>query len=249
MAPVSPASTSCGTKGGATTPRRSSLSRTGVQPRAPREFSGGTDGVARILHRLEFEVSFIDDNDTERPPLGGWREASTVGGEAARAAWAEAARHVLLVVASRYRVVVTYKELSHEVQRRTGVRTNQLMHYWIGDVLSRVATECARRGEPLLSALCVNAAGSVGDGYAVAVRNTSGETPGDPDDHAAHERLRCYRYFKAAGLPADGGTPALTPKLAASRSRYLKRTASPPVTTCPRCHTQLPATGVCDYCS
>ncbi|HZJ05769.1 MAG TPA: hypothetical protein VFD59_09895 [Nocardioidaceae bacterium] len=156
---------------------------------------------------------------------------------------------MLLAAAGRYHGVVTYKELAAQVQHRTGIRTKQLMHYWIGDVLGRVSADCSRRGEPLLSSLCVNAGGSVGDGYAVAVHATSGVTPGDPDDHAAHERLACYRHFGAADLPSDGGVPALTPKLAATRGRARQAKAiDRPIAMCPTCHMQLPATGVCDHC-
>lgn len=214
------------------------------------EFSGGKDGAAKTLRALGFEVRFVDDAPlTDVPAIGTWRAVSEVGSKTARAEWAEAARYVLLDVARRYHGVVTYKDLATQVQHRTGIRTKQLMHYWIGDVLGRVSADCAHGDEPLLSSLCVNAEGSVGDGYAIAVRAASGETPGDVDDHAAHERLRCYRHFGAADLPADGGVPALTPNLAAARGRARKAKAiDRPVAICPNCHTQLPATGNCDFC-
>lgn len=207
------------------------------------------DGAAKVLAGLGFDVSHADASPDEHPATGTWREASQVGSEVARTAWAEAARPVLLGAARRYNSVVTYKELAAEVQRGTGIRTKQLMHYWIGDVLGRVSATGFRRGEPLLSALCVDAEGSVGAGYAIAVRENYGTTPGDPDDHAAHERLNCYRHFGASDLPADGGRPALTPKLAASRERVRKaKAAERPARLCPNCHTALPATGQCDYC-
>lgn len=214
------------------------------------KFSGGRDGAARILRALGFEVTYVDDAGfAETPATGTWVEAAEVGTDRARNAWADAARDILLDAANRYHSVVTYKELSSQVQFRTGIRTKQLMHYWIGDVLGRVAAECSRRGEPLLSSLCVNAEGSVGDGYAVAVYTAYSETPGDPDDHAARERLACYQYFKAADLPADGGAPALTPKLAATRARTRRsKTVQRPTAHCRNCNMQLPATGVCDFC-
>lgn len=217
---------------------------------ASSEFSGGKDGAAKVLRSLGFDVTFVDDTGLmDEHAEGTWRSASEVGSGVSRAAWAEAARDVLLDTAQRYHAVVTYKELADEVQNRTGIRTTQLMHYWIGDVLGRVAAECSVRGEPLLSSLCVDAQGSVGDGYAVAVLDTSGETPGDPDDHAAHERLACYRYFGAADLPSDGGRPALTPKLSAARERSHKaRHAQRPAAKCPTCNLELPASGNCDYC-
>ena len=197
------------------------------------------------------------------------RDASEVGSTAAREAWAEAARPVLVEAAGRYRALVTYKQLAAAVQESSGITTTQLMHQWIGDVLGRVTAECQSRGEPLLSALCVSVQGSVGQGYADAVEEARGTRPTDPDEHAAHERLECYRHWEATGLPRDGGTPlrtahftpvrkaaarkpasrAATPRKAPAR----KTTAAPkpepkPIQLCPHCFTQVPASGVCDYC-
>jgi hypothetical protein len=216
------------------------------------DFSGGQSGAAKVLRRLDFEVTSLADEAEPIATSGNvaWREVSEVGSDSARRAWADAGREVLLEAAHRYRAVVTYKELAGEVQLRTGIRTKQLMHYWIGDVLGRVSAECSKRQEPLLSSLCVNAAGSVGPGYAIAVRAASGEILEDLDDHAARERLACYQHFQATGLPADGGKPALTHQLAASRDRTRKaNSVQRPIATCPTCHTQLPATGVCDFCT
>jgi hypothetical protein len=202
------------------------------------------------------------------------RDASEVGSSAARAAWAEAARPVLLDAAGRYRATVSYKQLATAVQESTGITTTQLMHQWIGDVLGRVTAECQSRGEPLLSSLCVSAQGSVGQGYADAVEAARGTRPTDPDDHAAHERLSCYRHWDAVGLPRDGGTPLRTahftparkaaprtttprtppaPKVARPRTVGPRKSASaapppPPARLCPRCFTEVPASGVCDYC-
>jgi len=182
------------------------------------------------------------------PATGEWQEASEVGDPAAKAAWAEAARDELLEVAGQYQSVVTSKELAVAVQRRSGVRTKQRAHYWIGDILGRVAVECDRRGEPLLSALCVNAEGSVGDIYAATVLSIRGETLEDPDVSAAQERLACHRAFDA-DLPAEGGNAELTPRLAASRARARKvRLQERVAPTCPNCYTELPATGPCNYC-
>jgi hypothetical protein len=184
-------------------------------------------------------------------PQEEWREATDVGAEESRTAWAEAARPILIDVAHHYHAVITYKELAAEVQRVTGIRTRQLTHYWIGDVLGRVSRDSMSREEPLLSALCVNADGSVGDGYAAGVAAADGEVNGDGDDHAAQQRLACYRFFEAPDLPAAGGSAALTPQLAARRTRLRKaRIAEAPADVCPTCHTQLPATKVCDnYCT
>jgi hypothetical protein len=208
------------------------------------------------------------------------RDAAEVGSEVARAAWAEAARPVLLEAAGRYRATVTYKQLASAVQEHTGITTTQLMPQWIGDVLGRVADECASRDEPLLSSLCISAQGSVGQGYAEAVERAAGSRPADPDDHAANERLRCYQHWQAEGLPRDGGTPLRTAHFAPAR-KAPARTASPraatprktaaarppatrkmtgrptaaaeatpvrPIELCPRCFTQVPASGVCGYC-
>jgi len=184
-----------------------------------------------------------------------WRDAAEVGIEESREAWAEAARPILIEVARHYHQVITYKDLATQAQHVTGVRSTQQMHYWIGDVLKRVSTESFGRGEPLLSALCVSSDGSVGERYASAVAATTADLAdngtGDGDDHAALQRLACYRHFEAADLPADGGSPALTPQLTARRARAKKvRLAEAPIDVCPKCHTQLPATKVCDnYCS
>ena len=179
-----------------------------------------------------------------------WRDASEVGVEESRAAWAEAARPILIEVAQHYHAVITYKDLAEEAQRVTGVRGSQQMHYWIGDVLGRVSREAFSRGEPLLSSLCVKADGTVGERYAVAVAETTDDLTADGDDHAAVQRLACYRYFQAPDLPADGGSPALTPQLTARRARAKKvRLAEAPIDVCPKCNQQLPATKVCDnYC-
>ena len=179
---------------------------------------------------------------------GSWQEASTVGDEAARSAWAESARDVLIEPARSYGATVTTKQLSAQVQSRTHIRTQQLTHYWIGDVLARVARDCAEREEPMLSALCVNADGSVGDAYAPIVKELTGAKVGDPDDHAANERLACYRHF-GAEMPADGGRPQLTDRLAASRTRARKAANDArPADVCPSCNMALPATGECDNC-
>jgi len=200
------------------------------------------------------------------------RDASEVGHSAARAAWAEAARPVLVEVAGRYRATVTWKQLSAAVQASTSITTTQPVAKWIGDVLGRVTDECQANDEPLLSALCVSMQGSVGDAYAGAVEHARGEHVSDPDEHAAEERLACYRHWEAAGLPKDGGTPlrtahfktarkAATPKATArvpgaSRATTPRTAPAPaaavptekPIPLCPTCFTQVPASGVCDYC-
>jgi len=184
-----------------------------------------------------------DQNDDDS-----WQEASVIGNDAAYAAWAESARGVLLDPAGTYGATITTKQLSALVQDRTHIRTRQLTHYWIGDVLGRVARDCAERQEPNLSALCVNADGGVGDGYGQVVEELTGAKVGDPDDHAAGERLECYRHF-GAEMPSDGGRPQLTDRLAAARTRSRKAAKdAKPADVCPACNMALPATGVCDNC-
>lgn len=194
-----------------------------------------------------FEVGEPDDHPAAR---GAWREASEVGIEESRDAWAAVARDVLIDRARHYRSVVTDKELAAEVQMRSGIRTRQRAHYWIGDVLGRVSADSSRRGEPLLSSLCVNAQGSVGPAYGPAVQAAYGLVPDDPDDHAAHERLACHRYFEAPDLPASGGVAALTHQLTTIRARPVRRPVPErrEAPTCPTCHMQVPSTGICDTC-
>lgn len=204
------------------------------------------------------------------------RDASEVGSSIARRAWAEEARPVLLAAAGRYRGLVTYKQLATAVQQATAITTTQPVAKWIGPVLAIVIDECHVRGEPFLSALCVSIQGSVGEGYAAAVEHARGTRPTDPDEHAAEERLSCYRHWEATGLPRDGGTPLRTAHFKTVRKAPASRPASPaatprttslgrtaprkasgsatpapepkPVPLCPKCFTQVPASGICDYC-
>jgi hypothetical protein len=186
-------------------------------------------------------TSSMDDSDSRV-------DASTMSTEDARSAWAVVARQVLTDKARTYNSVVTYKELSAAAMEQSGIHTRQLMHYWIGDVLGRVSAECESAHEPLLSSLAVNAEGSVGEGYAEGVLKARGTRPEDPDAHAAIERLECYRHF-GANLPASGGTPTLTPRVKASRDRARRaRYAEQVSPLCPKCHTEVPSTGICGYC-
>ena len=218
------------------------------------------DQAARILRELGFRVLAGDDPEAVVPVTGEWRETSEVGPDVTRDAWAAAARERLLEAARRYRATVPPQELAIEVQRRSGIRTRQLWHHWIDEVIGRVALESARLDEPLIVSLCADDAGRVTDGYPVAVRAVTGERPEHPNAHAAKERLECYRYFEAVGLPADGGSvaPAATvsaPKAAAkrapSRTPAVKRPTKPadrPPEICPTCFMAIPRSGVCDNC-
>ncbi len=196
------------------------------------------------------------------------RDASEVGSSAAKEAWAEAAREELLEAAGRYRALVNFKPLAAAVQESSGITTDLPMSRWLGGVLQRVAEECQSRGEPLLSSLCVSVQGSVGTGYADVVEQLRGTRPVDPNEHAAEERLACYRHWEAEGLPRDGGTPLRTAHFKPARTTPVRKTAAAaprktaarkaapvaevpppkPIPMCPKCYTQVPVTGVCDYC-
>nr|WP_257910441.1 hypothetical protein [Janibacter limosus] len=195
----------------------------GPSPPAASSAAAGS-GAAKVLRDPGFEVTEPAASSPEViPATGARRDVSDMGSDAAREAWSAAARPVLLDIARRYRAVITYSELSAEIQRQTGIRTKQGLQHWIGKVLERIAIDCHDREEPNLSSLVVNSSGSVGAGYAAAVRTSGGEEPADLDDHAAAERLACHRHFEAADLPAGGGTAALSPQLAQRRERIRSR--------------------------
>jgi hypothetical protein len=187
-------------------------------------------------------------------------DGAPVSIDSAQALWVSIAGELLARTARRYNAVLSETELAAEVQTRSGIRTKMLTADWIGGVLGRIADDCASRGEPMLSALCVRDDGSIAAGYGDAVERASGVRPDDIDLHAAEERLSCYRHF-GAELPPDGGRPQQTRKIAPpvpprkSASRAAPRTSTPrrqvpekPVAICPTCFTQLPVRGRCDTC-
>lgn len=161
-----------------------------------------------------------------------WLNAAVVGQEASRQTWALAAREKLEETAGTYGETVTLKELADWVQERSLIRTKQLSMQWIGDVLGRVSAACVDRREPLLSSLCVDAKGHVSPAYALSVEVLRHEEVGDPDEHAARERLACHRWF-GAELPEDGGQPVVTVRAVAPRPVRATggRTASPRAAT------------------
>jgi hypothetical protein len=175
------------------------------------------------------------------------KDGNAVDRSEAMPAWVKAARPALEDVARKYNGVVTYGALAADVQEQTGIFTTQLVHYWAGTV----ALNCSQPDEPLLSSLVVNAQGLVGDGYKAAVVATYGEpAPEDLQMHSAEERLKCYRFFGAKNLPADGGRPTLTPQLARQRLRAAATARSQVVKpVCPIHHLELPLTGQCDLCA
>jgi hypothetical protein len=168
----------------------------------------------------------------------------------AKAAWTPLARAALEQVAGTYGGIVTYKVLAEEIQAASGIRTRQMLHRWLGDVLGAVSADCHAKSEPLLSALCVQQDGSIGAAYAAAFEAAHGTPP--PEDielAAAEERLECYRHFGAV-MPADGGSAQFTPEVAKRRTTAKRRAREDRVRpTCPSCGINLPASGICDYCN
>lgn len=191
-----------------------------AHPSAEPEDSPSPGDCALLLRGLGFELV-----GEALPPLR-FTNAATVGAEHSHATWALAARERLLEVAATYGDAITYQELADFVQHRSLVRTSSHPRSWIGDVLRRVAEECARRREPFLTALVVDPRGTVGASYATALEAVRGLTPDDVDEQAAQERLECHRRF-GAELPADGGGPVRLAAVAAPpRDPALGRTAT-----------------------
>lgn len=139
-----------------------------------------------------------------------WTEASAIGSEAAHATWSLAARMRLEEVAGVYHGTVAAAELAEDVQHRSRIRTRQPHRHWLNDVLYRTMVDNDGRGEPFLAALCVDATGRVGSGYAGCVEHLRGLRVADADEQAASERLSCYRWF-GAELPPGGGEPGPEP--------------------------------------
>lgn len=168
-----------------------------------------------------------------------------------RETWAEAAYDILGGIAGHYNAVVEYTQLGEQIQERSGVATRMAVRNWIGGALELVADRCVREGVPPLTSLVVRRDnGMVGEGYQVVLTATGAAPIEDVmkrEKHAAQSRLECYQWANAAGLPADGGRPALTPKLAASAARKAKANP-PPAKVCPTCNMALLPIGVCDTC-
>ncbi|BAU31654.1 HNH endonuclease [Microcella alkaliphila] len=130
--------------------------------------------------------------------------------------WADAAYEKLEEVAGHYNDVIAYKDLALHVQAVTGVSTTQLIMNWIGPVLELVARRATDAEEPPLTSLCVHADGTIGIGYERAPKFAPPESLKDVEALAAAHRLLCYRRY-AADLPADGGSPTLTPQVSIRR--------------------------------
>jgi hypothetical protein len=168
----------------------------------------------------------------------------------AKAAWAELARSVLEQVAGEYHALTNHRDVAAELQRRSGITTSATTRSWLVDVLGMVAQECHRRGEPLLSSLCVRSDGTIGDAFGAAMVEAYGApAPADLDMAAAEERLKCYRHFGAT-IPPGGGNAVLAPQVAVRRRNTARRLREDtPLPVCPTCHLALPRTGQCDTCA
>ncbi|MFI7302905.1 hypothetical protein ACIBM8_06785 [Micromonospora aurantiaca] len=163
--------------------------------------------------------------------------------------WVPLAHEELVTRARRYNDVIKYKELGDLVQERSGIRTRMLLTNWIGKLLEEVAILAKAAGEPPLTSLCVRQDGTIGGGYARAPKSVVDPPGEDIEVYAAGHRLLCYRAYDAAGLPADGGRPELTKEVAERRAARRAATEPAPRPRCPTCHTELPASGRCDYCA
>ncbi|MGY1771960.1 hypothetical protein [Blastococcus sp. SYSU D00813] len=185
---------------------------------------------------------------TDDGPRGTWRrsDGTPVPFSEAKPAWIAAAREELVATAGRYGAYVTYGQLAERVFEVTDIETGMQLRNLMPQILGPLAEDGHQRGEPPLTALCVRQTEEVGAGYEYVPKLYGEEVPEDLDLHAAEARLRCYEYF-GAELPPDGGRPALTERLAASRRREAERKPRP-VAICPSCYMQLPPSGRCGNC-
>lgn len=173
------------------------------------------------------------------------------------AAWAAAAREILIDVASRHLGVITYADLAEQVQSRTGLRNRSPYRSWIGGVLAIVVAGCRADGLPPLTSL-------------VSHRPDGGT---GLDESTTLARFACYRRF-AVDIPAEAIAEADAAARAraatteeAQKEQRVRRSAprssardatprprrqaiaeeAPKI--CPTCFMQLPASGVCENCS
>lgn len=118
--------------------------------------------------------------------------------------YADAAEGILIAT-SLGSDTITYGSLAERVLEETGIPERRPLHWWIGQILAIVAKRNHDRSQPFLSSLVVRASdGKVGDGYLIPLRQLRGEEPEDAEEHAAIERVRCYRSF--ATTKADAVT-------------------------------------------
>ena len=105
--------------------------------------------------------------------------------------WIPEARKVL-IKAARADSVVRFRDFVDRVEGGSGV-PGAGYAVWMHTTLRDLAELCLKRGEPILSALCVNRDGTVAGGYAEAIEKHGHN---DVEQHAALERQKCYLYYK-----------------------------------------------------
>jgi hypothetical protein len=146
--------------------------------------------------------------------------------------WRPEARKVLIEYA-RKDLVVRYGDFVDLVEGRSGL-PGAGYPVWMHTTLQHLAEICLKRREPILSALCVNADGTVAGGYQQALENYYGNAQFDIEDHAERERLRCYHHYESQP----------TGQANSARRRQMHRQKNPPVTTkCPDCLKPIPVGG------
>ena len=183
-------------------------------------------------------------------PHGTYRVAdgSKVAFADALAAWVPIAYDALIEVARRYNRWTTYLELTDRVQEISGIRTKMLIGNWSGQLLEQVARAAADVGEVPLTSLCVHQDGTIGIGYLRAPKAVAVDPDVDVDDLAAEHRLLCYQKY-ADDLPADGGTPTVTPRVAEARARRAtSKRADAEAKLCPIHFVELSTNGLCSFC-
>ncbi len=194
--------------------------------------------------------------DSVTTMAGAWRagDGTAVPFREATVAWALAAHAELAETATGYGHFVTVNELAERVQEVSGVHTKAPTRTWMDAILRKVARRCHGAGEPPLSALCVRQNHTVGDAYKYVLELAGLPIPEDLELHAAYARWQCYQFYGAA-IPADGGVPPLTPKVAAKRRMTIATPQSEPKpepvreALCQECFIQLPANGICYFCA
>lgn len=195
-------------------------------------------------------------NDSVAVTVGAWRagDGTAVPFRGATVAWALAAHTELAETATGYGHFVTVNELAERVQEVSGVHTEAPTRTWMDAILRKVARRCHRAGEPPLPSLCVKQNHTVGDAYKYVLELAGLPIPEDLELHAAYARWQCYQFYGAA-IPADGGVPPLTPKVAAKRRMTMTTVApeAPPepvrAPVCSQCFIQLPVGGTCYFCA
>lgn len=130
---------------------------------------------------------------------------------------AQIAYEILRELAHTWGAVTTYGGLAAEIEGRSGITDTQRRQWWISRVLDAAAVLAVEHGEPPLTALCVGATGSVGDGYLAAVKMATASRATDPEVAAAEDRLLCYRFFADLGSAPVRQRPTLPPTLQSAR--------------------------------